>query len=176
LAEPKQDETFRVIDRRLFTEEGELRSEAAEQARIEREQEAAKPRTPSEAAPSAPSSGPVVPASSFAAGAAAAPASAESPKTLRSFQTLVDLIARNAAAMLGGYADPQTGEAFVDLDGAREMIDMLDDLREKTRGNLYTEEHRLDVEVLSSLKMGYLEMSKATAEAMKKKTEGKTAK
>ncbi len=28
--------------------------------------------------------------------------------------------------LLGGYADPRTGQPVLDLEGAREMIDMLD--------------------------------------------------
>ena len=36
--------------------------------------------------------------------------------------------------LLGGYADPRTGQPVLDLEGAREMIDMLDVLREKTHG------------------------------------------
>src|SRR6202035_1119169 len=51
----------------------------------------------------------------------------------RGFQMLVDFSTRNAAAMLGGMADPRTGQAFLDLEGGREMIDMLDVLREKTK-------------------------------------------
>src|ERR1700691_5256434 len=33
VADPKQEEGFKVVDRRLFTEEGELRKDAAEQDR-----------------------------------------------------------------------------------------------------------------------------------------------
>ena len=33
MADPKQDEGFKVVDRRLFTEEGQLRKDAAEQDR-----------------------------------------------------------------------------------------------------------------------------------------------
>lgn len=80
---------------------------------------------------------------------------------------LVDLLARNAALFLGGYADPATGQAVVDLEGAREVIDMMEVLREKTRGNLAAQEERLLTDVLGSLKMSYLEISKAAAQAMR---------
>ena len=86
---------------------------------------------------------------------------------------LVDFLTRNAAAMLGGMADPQTGRPFVDLEGAREVIDMLDALREKTRGNLSKEDDQLLVEVLGSLKLTFMEISKAAAEAMAKKAKAK---
>lgn len=86
---------------------------------------------------------------------------------------LVDFLARNAAAMLGGMADPRTGQAFLDLDGAREMIDMLDALRESTRGNLAQADEDLLIEVIGSLKLTYMEVSKAATDAMAKKAKQK---
>ena len=65
--------------------------------------------------------------------------------------------------LLGGYADPQTGRPVLDLEGAREMIDMLDVLHEKTRGNLTPEEDTLLLDVLGNLKLAYMEMAKAAA-------------
>jgi hypothetical protein len=100
-------------------------------------------------------------------------ASGEQTHSSRSFQMLVDFLTRNAAAMLGGMADPQTGRPFVDLEGAREVIDMLDALREKTRGNLSKEDDQLLIEVLGSLKLTFMEISKAAAEAMAKKAKAK---
>ena len=43
VADPKNDETFRVIDRRLFNEEGELRKDIPEQERRIEEAPARKP-------------------------------------------------------------------------------------------------------------------------------------
>jgi hypothetical protein len=100
-------------------------------------------------------------------------AAGEQSHSSRSFQMLVDFLTRNAAAMLGGMADPQTGRPFVDLEGAREVIDMLDALREKTRGNLSKEDDQLLIEVLGSLKLTFMEISKAAAEAMAKKAKAK---
>ena len=166
MPDPKQDESFKVVDRRLFTEDGELRKDAVEQER--REEEAAKAHTPASSAskPSAPSSGgsaPVAPAGAAdAAEAGAIPSS-------HNFQMLVDFLTRNAAAMLGGMADPRTGQPFLDLEGARELIDMLDALRDKTRGNLAKADEDLLIEVLGSLKLTFMELSKAAAEAMANK-------
>jgi uncharacterized protein DUF1844 len=50
---------------------------------------------------------------------------------------------------------------------------MLDALREKTRGNLAHEEDQLLLEVLRSLKLSYLEMTKAAAKAMSEQAKGK---
>ena len=82
---------------------------------------------------------------------------------------LVDFLTRNAAAMLGGMADPRTGQAFLDLEGAREVIDMLDVLREKTKSNLAKADEDLLIEVLGSLKLTFMEISKAATEQMQKK-------
>ena len=168
MADPKQDEGFKVVDRRLFTEEGELRKEAVEQERREEEASAKKAQNPPPS--KAQASGPEVPGNTGLAdefGAAASADKEEIPPS-RNFQMLVDFLTRNAAAMLGGMADPRTGQAFLDLEGAREMIDMLDVLREKTEGNLAKADEDLLIEVAGSLKLTYLELSKAAAEQLKK--------
>ena len=192
MSEPKHEETFRVIDRRHFTEEGELRKDVVEQDRREEEAAAKKsaaqakssgtasaaakpPSNASQAAPAANSASPLVLDSKSTPEPAATSASdeAETIASSRSFQMLVDFLTRNAAAMLGGMADPRTGEPFVDLEGAREVIDMLDALREKTRGNLAKADDDLLIEVLGSLKLTFMEISKAATEAMAKKAKVK---
>lgn len=173
MADPKQEETFKVVDRRLFTEQGDLRQEAIDQEH--REAEAAPKAPPAKgAAPSAPTvaaSGTVLSPESAKQADTGAAENEEQPS--RNFQMLVDFLTRNAAAMLGGMADPRTGQAFLDLEGAREVIDMLDVLREKTRGNLAKADDDLLIEVLGSLKLTFMEISKAANEAMAKKATGK---
>ena len=102
VADPKQDEGFKVVDRRLFTEQGELRSGAIEQERREEEAEATKASALAAAKAKA---APPTPAPVAGGQAAAAPAEAIAPS--RSFQMLVDFLTRNAAAMMGGMADPR---------------------------------------------------------------------
>ncbi|HVB33396.1 MAG TPA: DUF1844 domain-containing protein [Patescibacteria group bacterium] len=152
----QNDETFHVVDRRLFTSEGELRQDARDQIEHERKSEEAKP---AEAARGA------QPKTGEQAKEVPAIPPPETPRRSPAFEMVIDLIARNAVAMLGGIADPRTGQPMMDLEGAREVIDMLDALREKTRGNLAQEEEHLLLEVIGSLKMTYLEMSKAAAAA-----------
>jgi hypothetical protein len=163
VAEPKNEESFRVVDRRLFTSEGELRPEVAE----EQNREQAK----SQPAPS-PRDAKAEKADKSAAPPSASQEIPAAPKADRNFQLLVDLLARNAAALLGGIPDPSTGHAYLDIEGAREMIDMLDTLREKTRGNLAPDEDRLLSEVLGSLKLSYMEISKAAAKSMREGAKG----
>jgi uncharacterized protein DUF1844 len=160
VADTKQDEGFKVVDRRHFTESGDLREGAVEQ---ERREEAAAAKAARAQAALAAKAEPVVPPHP----AAEPPGETIAPS--RGFQTLVDFLTRNAAAMMGGMADPQTGQAYVDLEGAREVIDMLDALRDKTRGNLAKADDDLIMEVVGSLKLTFMEISKAAAEAMAKK-------
>jgi len=157
VAHDKSDSSFRVIDRRLFTEQGELRPEAQEQVQREKEApaaEAAKPAASPSAAPAGKTAAPAAPAEEK-------PVPARSPY----FDLLVRSLANQAAMLLTGIQDPATGQTMVDIEGAREVIDMLDALREKTRGNLAPEEDKMLAEMLGSLKFSYLEMSKAAAAA-----------
>jgi hypothetical protein len=149
LADQKQEESFRVIDRRPFTAEGELRHEVVEREEREAQREAAtQPPAPAAAASQATPS----PASPV-----------ETPPRSPAFENLVRMLGSNAAMVLGAYADPRTGQPMIDPDAARELIDMLDALRDKTRGNLAPEEDTLLLDLLGKLKMTYLEVSQAVA-------------
>ena len=161
MSDSKQDESFKVVDRRLFTAEGEFRKDVAEQQ--DREHEAHPPAKPN-ATPAAANAGT---AGKPAPVAQSAPA--ETPKRSPAFENLVRSLGQNAALLLGGYADPRTGQPVLDLEGAREMIDMLDVLREKTRGNLAPEEDSLLLDVLGNLKLAFMEMAKAAAKQQQEK-------
>jgi len=157
LSEHKQEEAFRVIDRRPFTAEGELRKEVVEEEEREAKREAAK-------IPAAPPEAPKT---------AAAPPPAETPKRIAAFENLVRMLG-NAAMVLGAYADPRTGQPMIDPDAARELIDMLDALHEKTKGNLSPEEDNLLLDLLGKLKMTFLEVNQAVAaEAAKAKAKAR---
>jgi hypothetical protein len=167
LSESKQDESFKVVDRRLFTQEGEFRKEVAEQQ--DRERETAPAAAPAGAAGSTGAVG-----AGTIAGKPATPSAipavvptADAPKRSPVFENLIRSLAQNAAMLLGGYADPRTGQPVLDMEGAREMIDMLDVLHEKTRGNLAAEEDTLLLDVLGNLKLAFMEMTKATAKQEK---------
>ncbi len=90
------------------------------------------------------------------------------------FENLVRMLGSNAAMVLGAYADPRTGQPVIDPEAARELIDMLDALQEKTKGNLAPEEDTLLLDLLGKLKMTYLEINQAVAaEAAKVKAKGR---
>src|SRR4051812_8418046 len=88
---------------------------------------------------------------------------ADTPKRSAAFENLVRMLGSNAAMVLGAYADPQTGQPMIDPEAARELIDMLDALREKTKGNLAPEEDTMLLDLLGKLKMTYLEINQAVA-------------
>ncbi len=175
----KQDETFKVVDRRLFTQEGEFRKDIAEQQDREHAAAVTTQNAAQAAATHASSAGAATAAGTGPAGAPAAnnlsatPAP-EQPKRSTAFENLIRSLGQNAAMLLGGYPDPRTGQAVLDLEGAHEMIDMLDALREKTRGNLSPEEEALLVEMLGSLKLAFMEMNKLPATPAPEKVKSKS--
>ena len=153
MADQNPEGTFRVIDRRPFTSEGELRPDVVQEQEREAKVEAANKEAKEKAA--------IPPA------ADSAPATAkETPKKSPAFENLVRMIGSNAAMVLGAYADPRTGQPVIDPEAAHELIDMLDALREKTIGNLAPEEDTMLLDLLGKLKMTYLEINQALAAQM----------
>ena len=148
MAEKKQEESFRVIDRRPFTTDGELRQEVVAEQEREAQREAKKEATAPQA--QAPVSEAKTPP-------------AEPPKRSPAFENLIRMIGSNGAMVLGAYTDPRTGQPVIDPEAARELIDMLDALQEKTKGNLAPEEESLLLDLLGKLKMTYLEVNQALA-------------
>jgi len=143
----EEKDSFRVIDRRPFTADGELRKEAAEEKEREAKREELKH--------------PVAEAPKQEAAALQPPVDA--PKRSQPFENLVRMLGSNAAMVLGAYADPRTGQPVIDPEAAHELIDMLDALHEKTKGNLAPEEDNLLLDLLGKLKMTYLEVNQAVA-------------
>ncbi len=76
------------------------------------------------------------------------------------FTTFVLSLATSAQVHLGIFANPSTGKEEKNLPLARETIDLLSILREKTKGNLTPDEERLFEHVLYDLRMMFVEKSK----------------
>ncbi|PYU25801.1 MAG: hypothetical protein DMG30_04385 [Acidobacteria bacterium] len=174
MADPKQEESFRVIDRRLFNTEGEIRDEAVREERRKQETEpsATSPLNSSAPVPPKKEAG-AAKSSQTESGRGTSAAEADLPKPSRGIQMLINFVAQNAAMLLGAYPDPRSGQAMLDLEGARELIDMLDGLREASLGNLASEDEKLLLDVLGSLKLSYMEMTKAAAKAMQEKAKAR---
>ncbi|MFN7990445.1 MAG: DUF1844 domain-containing protein [Thermoanaerobaculia bacterium] len=111
--------TIKVVDRRMFTAEGDLRDDVKEEL----------------------ATAPPVPEAPPKPAAPAAPEPAENAvATSPAFLRLLDMLAQTASLYLQGIPDPATGRRSVDLGASREIIDSLVALREKTRGRLSFEE------------------------------------
>ena len=173
MADPKQEESFKVIDRRLFNDQGEIRDEAVREERRKQETEPIPAAGGNSSATSSQKRGPAAKSPQKNEPAPAPPPQADQPKPSRGFQMLVNFVAQNAAMLLGAYPDPRSGQAMLDLEGARELIDMLDALHEASRGNLASDDERLLLDVLGSLKLSYMEMTKAAAKAVQEKAKAR---
>lgn len=133
-----EERGFQVRDRRRFTESGEPRGEDTESA----------------AADSASADSPTLD-ERREAGAEADP----EPGLPITFSTFLVSLSTQALACLGDLAGPE-GEPPPDLPAAREMIDILGMLREKTRGNLDPAEANLLDGILYDLRMRYVKKAR----------------
>jgi hypothetical protein len=153
VAEP-EEKPIRVVDRRMFTREGELREGV--------EAEEAAPEKPAELPGPAESEAPS--AEQPASAAETAPPGADTgPAASSEFLFVVQFLYSNALAALG--VDPVTGGALPrrDLAFGRRLIDALASLESKTRGNLSFEETNLLSQVLYQLRMDYVDATRGAA-------------
>lgn len=76
------------------------------------------------------------------------------------FSTFVISLSTQALMHLGEIASPISGKIETDIDVAKQMIDLVGMLREKTRGNMNANEDRLMEGILFDLRMKYVEAVK----------------
>lgn len=99
-------------------------------------------------------------AESAAAGSAAKEqAPRESPPEIN-FSAFVISFSTQALMHLGEMANPLSGQVEKDVPMAKQMIDIVGMLREKTRGNLNAGEEKLIEDILFDLRMRYVEAVK----------------
>jgi hypothetical protein len=95
-----------------------------------------------------------------AATAAAQETKAEAPKDVPqpeiTFSSFLISLGSSAFIHLGDIPDPATGEIKKDVPLAKQTIDLLGLLREKTRNNLLEEEEKLFEHMLYDLRMRYI--------------------
>jgi hypothetical protein len=178
MAEKKQDAGFTVTDRRLFTTDGELRSD------IREEKPAPEPTpTPAAVAPPPESASPVAPDSKVPPPPSAAEQKANAEayqKSSKDLDARVELSGHSAkefeisferflaslymsAMMQMGMMHEEGGQPRIDLIGARQTIDTLGLLQEKTKGNLTSTEENFLQNCLYELRMAYVEVTNALA-------------
>jgi hypothetical protein len=182
---PEQTKPFVVTDRRKFTMEGELRPDAdPSPEREERESTSAPPATaapepqPAAASPETTSEPELPPpptaeendqarrayemtADRLDTAIRSANPGMDHPPAM-SFEQLVQSVYMTSMMQLGA-ATHEGQQPQVDILGARQSIDMLAVLAEKTKGNLTPEESRLLDSALFELRMAFLEITQALA-------------
>ena len=84
-----------------------------------------------------------------------------------SFVNFLSTLATNAAASLGAVPHPVTGKRSLDLDTGKYWLDVLGMIREKTKGNLHSQEARLLDGLLADLRMQYVTVVRATEDKLK---------
>jgi hypothetical protein len=197
----EQNKPFVVTDRRRFNAEGELRPDAdPSPAREKREPAPVEPVQPVAAVESKPvdAAGSAHEAGSENESEMPPPPTAEQNDQARrayemtadrldvairsanpgmehppamSFDQLVQSVYLTSIMQLGGTA-PEGQQPQVDILGARQSIDMLQVLKEKTKGNLSDEETRLLESALFELRMAFLEITQALARSAASKGPG----
>jgi len=181
MAEKKNDSGFTVTDRRLFTSDGELRSEVAEEvitsepAKTAQESPAKAPQsaTPADATADREMPPPPTKAEQDAQAAAYRQSSNDLDKevelsghAVKDFEITFEkfLASLYMTAMLQlGLMRRQGDQPQVDIIGARQTIDTLSLLAEKTKGNLTPVEENFLQNSLYELRMAYVEVTNALA-------------
>jgi len=77
------------------------------------------------------------------------------------FATFILSLSHSALMHLGEAPDPETNAVQANLPLAKQDIDLLGLLEEKTKGNLTGDEERLLAQVLFDLRMRYVERTKS---------------
>jgi hypothetical protein len=133
--EEEQNQDFKVTDKRLFSEDGQPRENAAEQTQNRREPEIA-PASQQGGAP-------------FTEPPPGTGARIDFPSYILSYYT-------QSLVLLGEVPNPYTNKKEEDLEAARHTVDILGMLQEKTKGNLSSEEGQLLESVLYEVRMKYM--------------------
>ena len=76
------------------------------------------------------------------------------------FTSFVMSLAHQTVVLLGEAPNPETGQVATNIEGARQTIDIIGILEEKTKGNLTDSEKNLLDEALTGLRMAYVKKSK----------------
>ena len=81
---------------------------------------------------------------------------ARTPLPEVNFNSLIFSLSSSALLNFGEIADPQTGEKKKDLVMAKQSIDLISMLKEKTKGNLTDEEQKFVDNILTDLRWRYV--------------------
>jgi hypothetical protein len=151
--ETPKEKSFQVVDKRRFDAAGRERTSTDEQIPVAGREA---PRTD---AGSLEASTETSSPSSFTISESRAADEAE-PVAFTSF---IMSLATQVLVQLGEMPPPQGLEIPIDLDSARQTIDIMTMLQRRTKGNLSAEETRFMEEVLHSLRISFINAKKKSA-------------
>ena len=140
MVEKEEEKGFVIKDRRRFAEGAET------------EQDKQKPESDAASAPSEQESSPREEPS-------AEEQKEQGPLPEVTMATFIFSLSSSALVHLGEIPEPETNRSRVDLPIAKQIIDTLGMLQEKTKGNLDQDEERLLKSVLYDLRMRYIQKS-----------------
>ena len=145
----EEEKGFKIRDRRLFDEKGELRKEILEEKSQEEKEkkeefkeEKEKPSITAETAEKKSSK--------------EEEDSHKPPLPPVDFASFIVSLSTNALIYLGEVPNPISNKPEKDIDAARHTIDTIAMLQEKTKGNLTKNEEQLIEEVLFNLRMKFV--------------------
>lgn len=154
-------ETIKVTDKRIFTPEGDIREE------FRKEIKPADPNAP-RPKPAAPPPDKSAPRPAEPSRTAGPPPGGERRRTLAdkaqnpgtAFTNFVEPLIAQAYMSLGLLRNPYQPKPVIDTNAAREMIEILGVLQEKTAGNLTPDEDDFLATHLGELKLAFVQRTK----------------
>jgi|YNPBryantNP2012_1023418.scaffolds.fasta_scaffold01299_13 hypothetical protein len=126
----EEEKGFKIKDRRLFDKDGRIREEIKGEPETKAEKEEGRQKSPKE--------------------------KKRIPLPPVTFSSLIMSLTSSVLMHFGEIPDPITGERKVDLDLAKQGIDTIAMLKEKTRGNLTDEEQQMIDNILTELRLRYV--------------------
>ncbi len=139
MEEERSEKGFKVKDRRIFSQDGgkrvDFEKKEESKRRVDKEQQKESEETGRKG---------------------------QIPLPEVNFSTFIFSLSSSALAHLGEIPDPMTGQRKVDLALARQTIDILGMLEEKTKGNLTSEEESLLKSVLYDLRLKFVKKKEAS--------------
>ncbi len=143
MGDEKQEKGFIIKDRRRFDDMGQARPEAPGE----------------EAAPGRQETRPDAESAQTQSAKPAGKPQGEAPLPDMTFSTFVFSLGTSAMVHFGDFPDPVTKKAERNLEAAKQTIDILGILKDKTKGNLSDDEERLLESLLYELRMRYVRES-----------------
>ena len=159
---------LKVTDKRIFTPDGDIRDEFKKEIRPADPQVAPEPRAAEAAPPSSPPPPQARPAEERRQQKQAAPGGEDRRRTMEDkasnpntpFTNFVEPLIAQAYMSLGMLRDPYRPQAKIDVAAARQMIEILTLLRDKTAGNLDPDEEDFLETHLGELKLAFVQRTK----------------